>query len=219
MKVLQSFLWVTFFLLVYTPVLKAAPAEEEETRFKAVALSGSVTVYHDERDETVRMRKGDKTDDGDNVFTGAKSEVLLRLPGKGLVHLGPHTQLHISRLRNGDKGLQVRLNLLAGDLWCQLDENPKYLFEVSAKGLIARCHGTLFETIRQKDAVRITVYEGPVVTVAHAIVKIAKSGEVVQYIQDRFRYKHRVKTSDEEHLAQWKAHLAALQGEKPVKTP
>jgi ferric-dicitrate binding protein FerR (iron transport regulator) len=144
---------------------------------------------------------------------------LLRLPGKGYVYLGAHTKVHISRLRIGDKGLQIRLNLLTGDLWCQLDQNPKYLFEVSAKGLIARCHGTLFETFRQKDAVRVTVYEGPVVTVAHAKVKIAKSGEVVQYIQDRFRYKHRVKTSDEERLTQWKAHEAVLQGEKSVKTP
>lgn len=195
--------------------LWAAPVEEDDTRFCAMALSGSVTVYHDELDETVRMKVKDYADDGDNLFTSAKSNVLLRLPGKGYVYLGPHTNVHISRLRATDKGLQVRLNLLTGTLWCQLDQAPRYPFEISAKSLIVRCHGTLVQVERQSDAVRITTFDGPAVTVSHARVKLAKSGEVMQYIKGQFRYKHRLKASDEEHLTQWQAYLNQMKTQKP----
>jgi ferric-dicitrate binding protein FerR (iron transport regulator) len=211
----KLFLISTFLLLAW---IQSALAQEDETRFKAAALSGSVTVFHDERDETVRMKVGDHSDDGDNISTGAKSEAWLRLPGKGYIYLGPRTKVHISRLRAGDKGLQVRLNLLTGELWCQLDKTPKYLFEISAKNLIVRCHGTLVEAVRQKDAVRVTAFDGSIVTVAHAKVKLAKTGEVVQYIHDQFRYKHRLKASDDDRLAQWKAQFTALQEKNLTKT-
>ncbi len=200
---------------VLTAPLRAAALEEDETRFRVVALSGSVTAYHDERDETVRVKVKDQVDDGDNVSTGAKSDILLRLPGKGYVYLGPHTAIHISRLRAGDKGLQVRLNLLTGTLWCRMDQAPRYPFEISAKSLIARCHGTLVKAERQKDAVRVTAFDGPIVMVAHAKVKMAKTGEVMQYIQDQFRYKHRLKASDNERLIQWQAHFIEMQTQKP----
>ena len=93
----KLFLVAAFILWAWAGTAKA---QEDETRFKVLALSGSVTVFHDERDETV-LRVGDHTDDGDNISTGAKSEVWLRLPGKGYVYLGPHTKVHISRLRAG----------------------------------------------------------------------------------------------------------------------
>jgi len=198
-------LWVKPFLGL------AAVTEEDDSRFKVLFASGSVMAYHDERDETTKLRTAERVDDGDNISTGSKSEVLLRLPGKAYVYLGPHTKIHISRLRLGDKGLQVRLNLLAGDLWCQLDHAPKNMvFETSMQNLICRCHGTLFEAIRQKDAVRINAFEGSVVTVSHAQVKMAKAGEVTQYILNKFRYKHRLKNSDENRLEQWKSHLADI---------
>jgi len=214
MRFLHPVLFLVFSVLS-TYGWAASPTEEDDSRFKAVALSGAVTVYRDERDETARFRVGDTTDEGDNVSTGAQSEVLLRLSGKAYVHLGSHTKVHISRLRNGDKGPQVRLNLLTGHLWCQLDQAPRALFEVSAKSLIVRCHGTLFEVLRQKDAVRVMAYEGAVVTVSHGQTKIAKEGELVQYANDQFRYKHHLQGSDEDRLTQWKARLLKLQALKP----
>jgi hypothetical protein len=202
---LALILWVKPFLCY------AAVTEEDDSRFHVLWTSGPVTAYHDERDETAPLRMGQSVDDGDNISTGTKSEAFLSLPGKATVYLGPHTKIHISRLRSGDKNLQVRLNLLTGDLWCQLEQVPQnMIFEASMQGLICRCHGTLFEALRQKDAVRITAFEGSVVTVAHAQVKMAKTGEVTQYIQDKFRYKHRLKISDETRLEQWKAHLADI---------
>jgi hypothetical protein len=199
------------FFLIFSGTTQVIWAQEDDNRFKTLWAGGSVMAYHDERDETAALRAPQSVDDGDNISTGAKSEVLLRLPGKAYVYLGPHTKIHISRLRSGDKGLQVRLNLLAGDLWCQLDHAPKNMvFETSMQSLICRCHGTLFEAIRQKDAVRISAFEGSVVTVSHAQVKMAKAGEVTQYIQNKFRYKHRLKSSDENRLEQWKSHLADI---------
>jgi ferric-dicitrate binding protein FerR (iron transport regulator) len=157
-------------------------------------------------------------DDGDNIFTGAKGQTLLRLAGKAYIYLGPHTKIHITRLRLGDKGLQARLNLITGDLWCQLDQAPKNMtLEVSMKGLTCRCHGTLFEAIRQKNSVRINAFDGPVVTVSHGQVKMAKTGEVTQYIQDKFRYKHRLKDSDNSRLADWKTRLAGILAHIPLK--
>lgn len=196
----------------------AAPIEEDDSRLTVCWVSGPVTAYHDERDETVRLRIAEKVDDGDNVLTGAKGEALLRLPGKAYVFLGPRTKIHVSRLRSSDKNLQVRLNLLTGDLWCQLDQAPQAMvFEVSMQSLICRCHGTLFEAIRQKNAVRLNAFNGPVVTVSHGQVKIAKTGEVTQYTQDKFRYKHRLKNADNDRLNQWKAHLAEILAKTPVK--
>jgi ferric-dicitrate binding protein FerR (iron transport regulator) len=121
-------------------------------------------------------------------------------------------------LSSGDKNLQVRLNLLTGDLWCQLDQAPENMaFEVSMQSLICRCHGTLFEALRQKDALRLNAYDGPIVTVSRGEVKMAKTGEVTQYIQDKFRYKHRLKNSDDDHLNQWKTHLADILTKTPFK--
>ena len=195
----------------------AAPAEEDDSRLTVWWISGPVTAYHDERDETARLRIAEGVDDGDNILTGSKGEALLRLPGKAYIFLGPHTKIHISRLRSEDKNLQIRLNLLSGDLWCQLDQSPQNMtFEVSMQSLICRCHGTLFEAIRQKNAVRLNAFNGPVVTVSHGEVKIAKTGEITQYIQDKFSYKHRLKSSDNDRLAQWKAHLADILAKTPV---
>jgi hypothetical protein len=195
-------------------------AQEDESRFKTLFVSGSVNAYHDERDETNKLKTAESVDDGDNVSTGAKSEVLLKLPGKAYIYLGPHTKIHISRLRSGDKGLQVRLNLLSGDIWCQLDQEPKNMvFEVSMQNLICRCHGTLFEAIRQKNALRINAFEGSVVTTSHGQVKMAKTGEVTQYVQDKFRYKHRLKAVDEARLEKWKTHLEDILTKTHGKMP
>jgi len=196
----------------------AGATEEDDSRLTVCWVSGPVTAYHDERDETARLRIAEHVDDGDNILTGSKGEALFRLPGKAYVFLGPHTKIHISRLRTGDKYLQVRLNLLNGDLWCQLDQSPQnMIFEVSMQSLIFRCHGTLFETIRQKDAVRLNAFNGPVVTVSHGEVKIAKTGEVTQYIQDKFSYKHRLKDSDHDRLDHWKAHLVDILAKTLIK--
>jgi hypothetical protein len=218
----RKIIFLLVLVWIFAGISKVTLAQEDDGRFKTLWARGSVMAYHDERDETAALRVSQTIDDGDNVSTGAKSEVLLRLPGKGYVYLGPHTKIHISRLRSSDKGLQVRLNLLAGDLWCQLDHAPKNMvFETSMQNLICRCHGTLFEAVRQKDAVRISAFEGSVVTVSHAQVKMAKAGEVTQYIQNKFRYKHRLKSSDENRLEQWKSHLADIllktRHQNPVK--
>jgi len=195
----------------------AATPEGDENRFQVLWAGGPVTAYHDERDETAPLRIFDWVDDGDNISTGAKSQALLRLPNKAYIYLGSHTKIHISRLRSGDKGLQIRLNLLTGTLWCQLDEAPRGMtFEASMRSLVCRCHGTLFEAVRQKNAVRINAYNGPVVTVSHGQVKIAKTGEITQYIDGKFAYKHRLQSSDDDRLDWWKAHLADILAKTPV---
>jgi ferric-dicitrate binding protein FerR (iron transport regulator) len=184
--------------------------QEEDTRLRVVKIQGSASAYHDESDETSRLKAGDKIDDGDKITTGAKSRIVLRLPGRAYVVLGPNTKINVSRLRIGEKGLQVRLNLLTGDLWCQLDKPPDYAFEVSMQNLICRCHGVLLEAVRQKDDARIIAFEGSVVATSGAQVKIAKTGEILQYIHEKFRYKHRLKKSDEIRRDQWKKDLGEI---------
>jgi hypothetical protein len=219
-KLFGQVMSIFMLLACWAGVSPAWPAalDEDDGRLTVWWISGPVTAYHYERDETNRLRVADKVDEGDNVLTGSKGEALLRLPGKAYVYLGPHTKIHISRFRSGDKNLQVRLNLLTGDLWCQLDQVSQNLtFEVSIQSLICRCHGTLFEALRQKDALRLNAYDGPIVTVSHGEVKMAKTGEITQYIQDKFRYKHRLKNSDMDRLNQWKAHLADILTKTPFK--
>ena len=213
---LLSLLGVAGILLTHTA---KARAQEEDTRLRVVKIEGSASAYHDENDETSRLKVGDKVDDGDKITTGTKSKIVLRLPGRAYVVLGPNTKVNVSRLRIGEKGLQVRLNLLTGDLWCQLDRAPDYAFEVSMQNLIGRCHGTLIEAVRQKDDARIIAFEGPVVTTSGAQVKIAKTGEILQYIHEKFRYKHRLKRSDEVRRNQWKKDLGVISQKPPVKAP
>jgi len=214
-------LTIILFLVLFLGLVKplwATPAEEDDSRLNVWWTSGPATAYHDERDETNRLRVSESVDEGDNISTGAKGQALLRLAGKAYVYLGPHTKIHISRLRPGEKNLQVRINLITGDIWCQLDQTPhNMIFETSMRSLICRCHGTLFEVIRQKNAARINAYDGPVVTVSHSQVKMAKTGEVTQYIQDKFRYKHRLKDSDTSRLEDWKTHLTDILAHSPIK--
>ncbi len=211
-----SFCWL---LAVYLSLPVLTVAQEEDTRFRVVKIQGSASAYHDENDETSRLKVGDRVDDGDKITTGVKSKMILRLPGRGYVVLGPNTKVNVSRLRIGEKGLQVRLNLLTGDLWCQLDHAPKYAFEVSMQSLICRCHVTMIEAVRQKDDARIIAFEGPVVTTSGAQVKIAKTGEILQYIHEKFRYKHRLKKSDEVRRDQMKKELGVISQKPPVKAP
>lgn len=209
----RFFLWA--FLLPFGTTLSHPPAvaaQDEDLRFQALDIRGKVMVYRDETDETVRLHKGQKVDDGDRLTTESGSEAVLRLKGRVYLHLAPHTQVRITRLRVGDRGLQVRLNLLKGRLLCQADQTPTWALEVSCAKLVCRGHGTLFEVSRQKNDVQMVCFQGNVVGSSpkgHA--EMAKARQVVRFSSGRFQYRRYLRIREEGDLQEWKDHLRALQ--------
>ena len=202
------------------PLLSPSPAaaQDEDLRFQAVEVKGKVMVYRDQQDETSRLRNGQKCDDGDSLLTASKSDVVLYLKNRGYVYLAPNTKVHFSKLRHGDKGLQMRVNLVKGRMLCQLDKALTSPFEMSAGQLLCRAHGTLFEFIRKKEVVQAVCYEGSVVAIARNRTEMVKSGQLVKFDNGRFRYRIASLRSDVEgHLQAWKDRLKETQPEKPAK--
>jgi len=198
-------------LLLFPGFISQALAQEEDLFFKAVDLRGHVMIYRDQDDTTVRFHQGQKADDGDQITTSSKSEVILRLKGRVYLDLFPNSKLTISRLRMGDKGVQLRLNLVKGRVLCQLGPNKPSSCEVSTDKVLSRAHGTLFEVYRKKDDLDVTAYEGAMVTNSQGHVEMAKPRQVIHFNQGRFRYKHYLKLEQESRLEEWKKRLADLQ--------
>jgi hypothetical protein len=193
-------------------------AQEEDTRFLAMDVKGKVMIYRNQQDETGRFHTGQKCDDGDSIQTSSKSEVVLQMKNRGYVYLAPNTKVHISKLRRGDKGLQVRINLVKGRMLCQFEKAPTLPFEMPAGKLLCRAHSNLFEFIRKKEAVQVVCFDGSIVASAGGKVVMVKSGQLVKFDNGRFRYRIASLRSDVEgHLQAWKDRLKELQPKKPVK--
>jgi ferric-dicitrate binding protein FerR (iron transport regulator) len=195
-----------------------ALAQEDDTRFLAVEVKGKVMIYRNQQDETGRFRTGQKCDDGDSIQTSSKSEVVLQLKNHGYVYLAPNTKVHISKLRRGDKGLQIRINLVKGRMLCQFEKAQTPPFEMSAGKLLCRAHGNLFEFIRKKEVVQVICFEGSIVASARGRVEMIKGQQLVKFDNGKFRYRIASLRSDVEgHLQAWKDRLKELQQNKPAK--
>ncbi|HEY5038565.1 MAG TPA: FecR family protein [bacterium] len=216
----QSFkIFKSIFLFVLTGTIFAlttgAYAQEEDLVLRAVDLRGHVMIYRDEDDSTVRLHQGQKADDGDQITTSSKSEVVLRLKGRAYIDLFPNSKISITRLRLGEKGVQIRLNLVKGRVLCQLGPKPPASCEVSTDTIVSRAHGTLFEVYRKKEEMEVVSYEGAVVTNSKGHVEMAKPRQVMHFTQGRFRYKHYLKLAEESRLEEWKNHLADIHKKVP----
>jgi len=200
---------ISFLSLALGP-FRTAFGQEEDIRFKALDVRGHVTSYRDETDETTRLHKDQTDDDGDQVTTEDKSEVVFRLRGKAYVHLAPNTRVLISRLRAAEpKGIECRLTLVYGRLIVQLDKTPTTPFEVIAGTVHSRVHGTLLEVIRNKtkDTVRVLCHEGNVVTNSKGHVEMAKKGQVVEFAKGGFKSKYYFSMEDEADMEEWQQYL------------
>jgi hypothetical protein len=210
----KSFEFLTVSLFCFG-VISQVTAQEEDLVLRAVDLHGHVMVYRDEDDSTTRLHQGQKCDDGDQITTSSKTEVVLRLKGRAYIDLFPYSKISITRLRLGDKGVQLRLNLVKGRVLCQLGPHPPASCEVSTDTVVSRAHGTLFEVYRKKDDMEVVSYEGAVVTNSRGHVEMAKPRQVMHFTQGRFRYKHYLKMAEESRLEEWKNHLADIQKKPP----
>ena len=194
-----------------------ALAQDEDLRFHTVESKGMVTAYHDENDETSRLYQSQTLDDGDRVVTGPDSDAVLRLKGKAYLYLAPRTKIRITRLRAGDKGLQCEINLVTGRMFCQLDQTPNWSFVISAGSVLCHAHGTLFEFVRNEEALKMVSYEGSVVADFHGQTRMAKANEVIQLDHGKFRYRnHHLSLKEQGDLQAWQDLLSKLEEKAPT---
>ncbi len=200
------------FLALSLPLLTAAPSwPQDDTSFHAVRVKGDVTAYHNENDETSRLYTSQTLDDGDKVTTAADSEAVLRLGPKSYLYLAPHTRIHITRLRQGDKGPQCQVNLVTGRLLGQLDPSLSGALEVTAGGVYCREHGTLFEVSRREEQLTVVSFQGAAVVNFHGKTKMAKDNEVLRLGHGKFRNKtHHLTNEQQEDLQAWQGLLAEI---------
>lgn len=186
-------------------------AQEEDFVLRAVRIKGNVLAYHNQNDETSRLYTSQSVDDGDKVTTAADSEAVLRVGKKTYVYLAPHTKIHITRLRQGNNGFECRINLVTGRMLSQAGQPGEGSIEVSAGSVLCHEHGTLFEVSRQKDELRIVSFEGVMVANFHGTTKMAKSNEVLNLKNGKFRVKtHHLNNADQGHLQAWQDLLAEI---------
>lgn len=184
---------------------------QEDSAFHALRVKGEVTAYHNENDETARLYTNQTVDDGDKVTTAGDSEAVLRIKDKIYLYLASHTKIHITRLRQGDKGLECQINLVTGRMLCQLDQAPPGAFEVSAGSVLFREHGTLFEVSRREDELTVVSLEGAVVASFHGKTKMAKDNEVLKLDHGKFRNKtHHLQRDEQDDVNAWQALLAQI---------
>ena len=207
--------WAFFATFLFLITVHPLRAQEEDLRFQALELQGKVSIYRDEDDATSRFHKSQKADDGDQISTGPDSEAVLYLKNRCYLYLSPNTKITISRLRLGDKGVQVHLNLAWGRILGQIGPKPPASFEVTAGSLLCRVHGTLFEITRKKDEVQATSFEGAVVLNSHGHVELAKSRQVVKFDGGRFRFRiSHLPMEQEGHLEEWQNLLSDIHAQK-----
>ncbi len=184
---------------------------QEEFLFRAVRVKGDVTAYHNENDETARLYTSQTVDDGDKVTTAADSEAVLRLGAKSFLYLAPHTRIHITRLRQGDKGLECQVNLVTGRLLGQLDPSLAGDLEVTAGGVFCREHGILFEVSRRDEQLTVVSFQGAQVVNFHGKTKMAKDNEVLRLDHGKFRNKtHHLTDDQQDDLRSWQGLLAEI---------
>ncbi|HUO57356.1 MAG TPA: FecR domain-containing protein [bacterium] len=195
-----------------------ASAQDSDLRFQVVDAKGVVTVYRDENNETIRLRKGQMTDDGDRIITPKDGEAVLRLKGRAYFHLAHGTRIRILRARMGDnKQPIVRLNLVYGRLLCQMDRPDAISYVVTADSVTCRAHSTLCEVSRKKEEVQVTAFEGNMVANAHGHVEMAKANQVIAFNRGQFRYRHYLQIEEESRLEEWKDHLGEIRQKRAVK--
>jgi hypothetical protein len=142
---------------------RASWPQEEDLRFHTLWVKGNVTAYHNENDETARLYTNQTIDDGDKVTTANDSEAVLRVNKQVYLYLAPRTRIHVTRLRQTDKGFECQVNLVTGRMLCRMDEPSEPPLEVSAGSVLLHEHGTLFEVVRNGDDLTVVSYEGAVV--------------------------------------------------------
>jgi ferric-dicitrate binding protein FerR (iron transport regulator) len=197
-----------------SPVL----ADDDALRFEVVDVQGRATAFGDKVAAKYRLKKGHKVDEGDRVTTGPKSEAVLVLKGKAYLHLGPNSQVRVSRLDVPEFKARCQINLVSGRVFVKLDPKSAPNFLVSSGDVLCRAHGTLFEISRRKSLLWIVSHEGSVTANVKARPWIAKAGQVLKFDGNRFRYKrHNLEAGEKERLAEFQAHLEALKS--PKKAP
>jgi ferric-dicitrate binding protein FerR (iron transport regulator) len=207
-------------LLAALAVAGPLRAEDSDLRFEVVDVGGRVTAYGDKIAAKYRLKKGHKLDEGDRITTGPKSEAVLALKGKAYLHLGPNTQVRISRLDVPEFKARCQINLVSGRVFVRLDPKSAPNFLVSSGDVLCRAHGTLFEISRRKGLLWIASHEGSVTANVKARPWIANAGQVLKFDGNRFRYKrHNLEAGEKERLAEFKDHLEGLKDPRKRAEP
>jgi len=195
-------------------------ADDDDLRFEVLDVVGRVTTFGDKIATKYRLKRGHKVDEGDRLTTGPKGEVVLALKGKAHLHLGPNTQVRISRLDIPEFKARCQVNLVTGRIFVKLDPKSSPQFSVSAGEVLCRAHGTLFEVSRRKDLLWVASHEGSVTANVKTRPWIANGGQVLKFEKGRFRYKrHNLELGEKERLSEFKDHLEGLKSPKKKADP
>jgi ferric-dicitrate binding protein FerR (iron transport regulator) len=195
-------------------------ADDDDLRFEVQDVVGRVTAYGDKIATKYRLKRGHKVDEGDRLTTGPKGEAVLALKGKAHLHLGPNTQVRISRLDIPEFKARCQINLVTGRVFVRLDAKSSPQFLISAGEVLCRAHGTLFEVSRRKDLLWIVSHEGSVTANVKTRPWIANDGQVLKFERGRFRYKrHNLEMGEKERLAEFKGHLEGLKSPPKKAAP
>jgi len=195
-------------------------ADDDDLRFEVLDVTGRVTTYGDKIATKYRLKRGHKVDEGDRLTTGPKGEVVLSLKGKAHLHLGPNTQVRISRLDIPEFKARCQINLVTGRLFVKLDPKSSPQFLISAGEVLCRAHGTLFEVSRRKDLLWVASHEGSVTANVKTRPWIANEGQVLKFEKGRFRYKrHNLEMGEKERLSEFRGHLEQIRSPRKKADP
>jgi hypothetical protein len=183
-------------------------ADDSDPRLKVVDCVGQTSLFREDTEETSRLHIDQWVDDGERITTGPKSEVVLRLKNRAYLHLGEKSRLSISRLRFDEtRGLLFRVTLLSGRLVAQLDQSPRYPFEIYVGDMLCQARGTLVEVVSQGKEVRVFSHQGSFVTSAKGRTDLVKKGQVISYEGGVYKDKYAFPTQDVVDLSEWREHL------------
>lgn len=157
-------LTAVFSLAVFPATLRADDAAKAQL-FLAQA-KGGVEVVHN--GSSHQAKPPEALAGSDEVKTGDDGKAYLEFQNGGVVEVGPHSDIKVSRLEIKGNDFKARF-LLA---WGRLKANVKKLttsssaFEIEAGGVVTGVRGTVFGVEYDKDAQNVSAltYEGSVFT-------------------------------------------------------
>jgi ferric-dicitrate binding protein FerR (iron transport regulator) len=101
----------------------------------------------------------------------------------------------------------------------QLDQFPRYPFEIYAGDVLCRAHGTLVEVVKRGDLVRVYSHQGAFVASSKGHTEIAKKGQVVSFTGGQFKDKSSISLEDEADMIEWREHLHDIRTGHPHSHP
>ncbi len=160
MKKLRLFLLVACTVFCFN--VKAA-----KLMVKVIKVSGPAQYRKGGRSRWLKIKPGLQLFRNYQVKTGAKAEVSLEIPGKGLIKIHELSFIKLSELRKKGKSLTVRIKLSFGRLWNRFKKNiagESSTMAIETPAAVAAVRGTAFyvDSDEKTKSARIGVWEGQV---------------------------------------------------------